>query len=166
MAWAGAWFRIPIIGRNAMAEVLIFDLAGHRFGITGRDVDEAVRAVLISALPQAPAIVEGVINLRGRIVPVLDIRARFGLPQKEPQPSDHLIIARANGRVIALRVDRATDFVQVPEEDIVQAIDTASFGTMVAGVAKLPDGLAVIHDLSAFLTSAEADALDAVSVPS
>src|SRR5258706_409789 len=93
--------------------LVVFVLGGHPFALPSRDVRELVRAVAVMPLPNAPAIVEGVINARGRIVPVLDIRARFGLPAKALEPSDHMILADAGDRVVALRADRAIDLVQV-----------------------------------------------------
>jgi purine-binding chemotaxis protein CheW len=145
-----------------MTELLTFDLEGNRFGVAVADVDQTVRAVMVAALPHAPPIVEGVINLRGRVVPVLDIRSRFRLRPKPLAPSDHMMIVRAGGRVVALRVDRVSDLVSVPDQDIVRAADVPSVGTLVAGVAKMSDGLVVIHDPSTFLTRAEAEALDSL----
>jgi purine-binding chemotaxis protein CheW len=149
-----------------MADTLIFQLDAYRFGIAAADVVETVRAVMIAALPKAPPIVEGVINLRGRILPVLDIRARFRLPPKPIDPDDHLIIARTSERVVALRVDRVSDFASISDADIVHAADVPSVGAMVTGVAKLSDGLVIIHDFAAFLTGAESAALDAMSLQS
>ncbi|HEY1722971.1 MAG TPA: chemotaxis protein CheW [Magnetospirillaceae bacterium] len=146
-----------------MMDTLIFHLDAERFGIVAADVVEAVRAVMIAALPKAPPIVEGVINFRGRILPVLDIRARFGLPAKPLEPNDYLIIARTSNRVVALRVDRVSDFVSIADSDIVPAGDVPSIGAMVAGVAKLPDGLVIIHDFVAFLSATEAAALDVLA---
>lgn len=149
-----------------MADTLIFHLDTHRFGIVAENVDEAFRAVTIAALPDAPPIVEGVINVRGRILPVLDIRGRFGLPPKPLDPDDHMIVARTSNRAVALRVDRVSDFMAIADADIVPATDMPSVGTMVAGVAKLPDGLVVIHDLTAFLSTAEIMSLDALGLQS
>src|SRR5882672_6593162 len=74
-------------------EILLFEIGGERYGLPSVDVRELVRAVTIVPLPRAPAIVEGLINLRGRIVPVLDVRSRFRVPAKPLEPSDHFIIA-------------------------------------------------------------------------
>src|SRR5205814_6113109 len=105
------------------------------------------------------------INLRGQIVPVLDIRGRFGLPPKPLEPSDHLIVATVGGRLVAIRADRALDLMIVdPGAVSLDRQDDA--GAYVAGVARLPDGLAVIHDLQAFLDAKESAALeDALTSP-
>src|SRR5436309_14010618 len=73
-----------------LQEVLIFEVGSQRYGLPAAGVRELVRAVTVTPLPRAPAIVEGVIDLRGTIVPVLDIRARFRLPAKPPEPPHHL----------------------------------------------------------------------------
>lgn len=142
-------------------EVLVFEVAGQRYGLPSEDVRELVRAVAISPLPSAPAAIEGVVNVRGRVLPVLDIRARFHLPPRLLDPSDHFIVAAAGTRGVILRVDRATHLAMIEEESI-QAPETlgASAG-YVAGVARVDGGLVLIHDLATFLTAAEADTLDA-----
>ena len=87
------------------------------------DVRELVRAVAITPLPNAPAVIEGVVNVRGRVLPVLDVRARFRLPAKPLDPSDHFIVASAGPRGVILRVDRATHLALVDEASVQAAGD-------------------------------------------
>jgi purine-binding chemotaxis protein CheW len=141
-------------------EVVVFEVAGRRHGLAVDDVQELLRAALPAPLPGAPAAVEGVLNLRGRAVPVVDVRRRFGLPSREIEPTDHLIVTRAAGRLIALRVDRAVDLLRLGPADVEPAADLA-LGGGVAWVAKLADGLVLVHAPSAFLSPAEADAVAA-----
>jgi purine-binding chemotaxis protein CheW len=142
-------------------EILVFEIGGRRFALPSLDVQELLRAVTIVPLPKAPAIVEGVINVRGKIVPVLDIRARFRLPSSALAHTDHLIVARAGERLVALRVERALDLTQVEAKDIEDARKIVPGAEYVAGVAMLPDGLVLIHDLQTFLSEAESAALGA-----
>ena len=145
-------------------EILIFELGTTRIGLRCTDVRELHRAVALVALPKAPPIVEGIINLRGRIVPVLDIRARFRLAPNAPSHTDHLILAFAGERLVALRVDRALDVVRVDPQQLEGSEATWKGVAYVAGVAKLRDGLVLIHDLATFLDAAEHETLsDAVS---
>lgn len=141
-------------------EILVFEVAHRRFGVPSSDVRELLRAVTVVPLPKAPAIVEGIIDVRGTIVPVLDIRSRFRLPGKAADHSDHLLVARAGERLVALRVDRALDLVRVGADEIEEAAEIAPGVEYVAGVAKLADGLVLIHDLRTFLSQAESTALD------
>jgi purine-binding chemotaxis protein CheW len=145
---------------DSRIELLTFEIWHERIGIPVADVREVVRAVSIARLPRAPAVVEGVVNVRGSIVPVLDIRARFNLPRKIVEPSDHLVIAFAKRRLVAIRVDRVTDLLVLERSDV-EDLAVAVPGTgLVAGVAKLHDGLLLIHDLATFLSATEAEALD------
>lgn len=141
-------------------EVLVFEVAGQRYGLPTDDVRELVRAVAITPLPSAPAVIEGVVNVRGRVLPVLDVRARFNLPARVLDLSDHFIVAAAGPRGVILRVDRATHLVTIDTASI-QAPETLGPGAdYVAGVASVDDGMVLIHDLSTFLSAAEAASLD------
>ena len=145
---------------HATAKLLTFAIDGQRFGIHADHVIEIVRAVRIVGLPKAPRIVEGLINLRGAVVPVLDIRSRFRLSPKAVEPSDHIVVARAKERIVGIRVDRALDVLMLLESDIDCINGIAPTSDYIAGVAKFPDGLLLIHDLATFLSEAEAEALD------
>jgi len=141
-------------------EFLVFALEAQRFALPAEVVVEVARVVASSPLPGAPEIVEGAINVRGTIVPVLDVRARFGLPAADVDPDQHLILARAGRRVVALRVDHALALVAIPE-DAYEPVERVAPGTpLVAGVARLPDGVLVIHDLERFLSLDEGARLD------
>ena len=120
-------------------EMLAFRLADRRFALRVSDVREIVRAVAIAPLPKAPAIVEGVVNYRGTIVPVLDVRARFGLAAEPLHPNQHFILAHAGPRLVALRVDQADALVEV-ERHLVEPAAVAPGAEYVAGIARLPDG--------------------------
>jgi purine-binding chemotaxis protein CheW len=139
----------------------VFEVAGRRFGLSAEALREVVRAVAITALPKAPPIVEGVINLRGTLVPVLDIRQRFELPPTPLAPQQHLLIAQAGARLVALRVDRALDLVALDRRAIESAAGVVPGVEYVAGIARLADGLLVIHDLETFLSLDEARQVDA-----
>jgi purine-binding chemotaxis protein CheW len=141
-------------------EVLVFEVAGQRYGLPTVDVRELVRAVTITPLPNAPAVIEGVVNVRGRILPVLDVRARFRLPAKPLDPSDLFIVASAGARGVILHVDGATHLALLDEASVQPSETLGSSATFVAGVAKLEDGLVLIHDLATFLSAAEAASLD------
>ena len=142
-------------------EILVFAVEGERYGVWTEDVREVVRAVAVSRLPGAPPIVHGVIGVRGRLVPVLDLRARFGLPRKEVDPAELFVIADAAGRMVAVRADRV-EGISWLEEGMMEAPDVgdASSG-LVSGAARLGDGMVLVHDLAAFLSAAEAASLDA-----
>ncbi|WNG30914.1 purine-binding chemotaxis protein CheW [Cystobacter fuscus] len=137
-------------------EILLFTLESQRYALPLEDVRELVRAVRLTPLPRAPSVVEGLFNLRGELIPVLDMRRRFRLPARRLLPSDHFIITQAGPRVMALRVDRA-EGMQPLEPHALDTTPRELPGVgYVAGVVKLPDGLVLLHDLRTFLSEAEA----------
>jgi purine-binding chemotaxis protein CheW len=154
--------KLPVSTR----EVLVFEVGGRTFALPTKDVCELVRAVAITPLTNAPPVIEGVVDVRGRVLPVLDMRARFRLPRKPLDPSDHFIVAWAGARGLILRVDRATHLALVPE-DTIQAKETLGPSQdYLEGVAQVDGGLVLIHDVTAFLSAAEAASFDeALSAP-
>ena len=161
----GATAKIGLDGvaaaRSAL-DLVVFTLNGHAFALLARDVRELLRAVAISTLPRSPDILEGVINLRGRIVPVLDARQRFGLPAKALAPSDHFIVADTGDRLVALRADRTVDLLRVDLRDI-EGAGIVPEVPYIAGIAKLGSGIVLIHDLRTFLSPSEGIEIDAVT---
>ena len=143
-----------------MQSFVLFLLAGQRYGVTADRVEEIARAVQTTPLPAAPPLVEGAIDWRGRIVPVLDLRGRFRLPPKPLQLSDQLILARSRDRAVALRVDEVSDVVALAADTIVAAQEALPGVGMLAGIVRSADGLILIQDLDSFLSEAELDALD------
>lgn len=147
-------------GVTETIDVLVFEVAEARCAVPLEQVREVVRAVAISPLPGAPSVIEGIIDYRGATIAVLDLRARFGLPAREPDPSESMVIARAGTRTVAMRVD-AADWLAKVDPSIVDDAGPLTRGLRFVGVARLPDGLALIHDLDAFLAEAESERLDA-----
>ena len=137
-------------------EVLLFTLEGQRYALPMQDVRELVRAVRLTPLPQAPAVVEGLLDLRGELLPVLDMRRRFRLPARPLSTSDHLVIAQAGARRVALRVDRAEGLLALEPGQFDSSPRELPGVGYVAGALKLPDGLVLLHDLRTFLSQAEA----------
>jgi purine-binding chemotaxis protein CheW len=128
-------------------DILIFEVDGQRHGVAADDVQELLPALTIAPLPGAPAGVEGVINLRGAVVPVLDVRRRFGMPAKELGLADHFIVVRWQDRLTALHVDRALELARFDAGALAE-IESAR-------VAKWQDGLVPLHAVRDLVTNAE-----------
>ena len=147
-------------------DILLFELEGQRYGLPAERVREVVRMVAIADLPRAPRAIEGVVNVRGEIVPVYDLRARFELPARAPDPGEHLIVLTAGAGPVAIRVDVAESLESVPDADVTPSSSlAASVGGVatarhVSGVAAMPDGVLVIYDLDSFLSIEESAMLD------
>jgi purine-binding chemotaxis protein CheW len=134
----------PAAPMSLAGEYVVFALDDGAFAVAARDVREIVFAVRAAPLPGAPDAVEGLVNVRGTLAPVFDLRKRFGLPPRAIDPSDHLVLATAGGRLVAFRADRVVDFARFAPETVEAAIE----------------GLVLIHDLTAFLSASESDSLD------
>ena len=141
--------------------LLIFTLDDQRYALHLSAVDRTARMVEITPVPKAPGIVLGVITVQGRIVPVLNIRRRFGLTERKPGLGDHLIIARTAKRTVALAVDGVHDVIERPAGEIIPPSAIVPGMEQVEGVVKLEDGLVFIHDLGGFLSLDEEQALEA-----
>ena len=152
-----------IIVDRPVAKVLIFEIGGQRYGLPASDVAELVRAVAIVPLPLESACIEGVIDLRGTVVPVVDLRARLRLPSKAVEPSDHLIIiaAGAGGRPLALRVDRALDLVVGDPAAFEQVHEfmPGSGDAILVMMMRMPDGLVPLLDLRALIATTRSAAV-------
>jgi len=103
--------------------------------------------------------VEGLINFRGILAPVLNMRARFGLPARPASHTDYLIVAHAGPRLAAVHVEQAPELVSIAAEALEDIQKVVSGTAYVAGVGMLADGLVLVHDLASFLTQAESEAL-------
>jgi purine-binding chemotaxis protein CheW len=137
-----------------MTSLLAFHLDSHCYALPLDAVERIVRTVNVTPLPHAPEIVTGVVNVHGRIIPVVDIRKRFHLRKREVTLSDQLIIARTSRRPVALTAD-TTAVVDCDEQDVVAAEQIIPGTQYINGVAKLRDGIILIHDLGSLLSLEE-----------
>ena len=148
-----------------MNALVTFNLEALFLALPLDRVVRAVRAVASTPLPQAPDIVCGVVNVQGRIVPVINLRRRFGLVEREMALGDQLLIARGATRLLAMIVDSVAGVIDCDERDFV-AVDRVVAGTRhLTGIVKTPDGMVLIHDLDSFLSLEEERALDAALAP-
>ena len=151
-----------------MADVLqlvSFNLGSEEFGVDIGMVQEIVRMPEITRVPRTPDFVEGVVNLRGKIIPVVDLRKRFRLPVSENTKSTRIIIVTMNGRTVGMIVDGVSevrrisaDAVEPTPEMVASAID-ASY---LKGIAKLEGRLLILLDLNLVLNQEEQKQLTAV----
>ncbi len=129
-------------------------------GLPALAVREIVRAMAIEPLPGAPSIVEGVVNLRGQILPVVDVRFRLALPAAALAPEQFLVALDLRDRAIVIRVDDVEDVVDVDESALEQPSSISPALERLAGVASTESGAVVVYDVAAFLTAAESEAID------
>jgi len=140
--------------------LIVFALDRQRYALPLPVVDRVVRMVAITPLPKAPDIVLGVVNIQGRVIPVIDMRRRFRLPEREIALTDQLVVAHTVRRPVALVADAVEDVITCAEQSLIAAENILSKVEYVEGVVKLTDGLILIHDLDKFLSLEEESSLD------
>ena len=143
-----------------LRKLVTFSLDDRKFALYVSAVQRIIRVVEVTALPKAPEIVVGIINLQGTVIPVFDIRMRFRLPAREVRLADQMIIATTAKRTVALMVDSVDDVIEIPEEKIIAAEQILPELEYVEGVMKTEGGMVLIHDLERFLSLQEEKALD------
>ena len=150
-------------GVHLITSYLLASVAEVRIAVPVSVVEEIVRAVALTPLPSAPAIIEGAINMRGVLLPVIDLRVRLGLPRRAIEPSDFLIVLRLPTRRAVIRVDDTDDVAQIDDAAIAipSSLSASLAGTrVIAGVATTADGALVIYDPAAFLSQSELEATE------
>ena len=140
--------------------LVVITLDEQRYALRIAAVERIARMVEITPLPAAPPAVSGMVNVQGRILPVYDLRRRFGLPQREIALTDQFIIARTARRPVALVADAVTEVIACAESDLIAAENILPGVAYVEGVVKLKDGLILIHSLDKFLSLEEEQALN------
>jgi purine-binding chemotaxis protein CheW len=138
-----------------VAQWVVFSLDNGRYALPLASTTRIVRAAEITPLPAAPTHVLGAINVAGEVLPVFNVRRRFGLPERPLAPADHLLIARTGERTVVLPIDAPAGVIDYPEAAMVDAARITSDLAHIRGVLPLEDGLVLIHDLGQFLSATE-----------
>ena len=126
---------------------------GEEYGVPISQVQEIVRVGGITMVPNSPSYMEGVINLRGRVLPVLNLRKRLGLSDKEMSNASRIVVTEVGSKVIGLLVDAVSHVIKIPPESVEPApeevleIDT----DYITGVGKLNDTMIILLDLEKLL---------------
>lgn len=141
-------------------QLVIFRLAQEEYGLPITKVQEINRLVPITKLPQTPSFMEGVINLRGRIIPVIDLRKRFQLTVTEHTEDNRIIIVEVNGQTVGVIVDAVTEVVRLPAASVEPPPPAFILDAQyIHGVGKLDERLLILLDIDKILTSQEEIAL-------
>jgi purine-binding chemotaxis protein CheW len=130
--------------------LITFRLDGEEFGLPVETVREVIRVGDVTRVPQAPAHIRGVTNLRGRILPVVEIRTRLGLAPLVPRSTARIIVVEVRGRVLGLLVDSVAQVQKLPADRLVAAPDEvkSAHTTYLTGVVHLDDRLIILLDLA------------------
>lgn len=130
----------------------VFSLGDQKFALAVASIERIVHAVEIEPLPGAPHGVRGVINFRGAVLPVFDLRVRFGQAGRDLRITDHLVVVKTARRKVALIVDDGIGVVGSGEAGVVAAAEILPEFEAIEGVVKLDGDIVFIHDLDRFLS--------------
>jgi purine-binding chemotaxis protein CheW len=141
---------------NRELHIVGFQVGRETYGVPITSLHEIVRVPEITAVPDAPEYLEGVINLRGKIVSVMDLRKRFDMPQAETRKGNRILVVEHSGKLAGLIVDSATEVVKIPSADVEAPPSVFQEGGLncVTGLAKVGGRLIVLLDMSKLLAPA------------
>jgi len=146
-------------------QLVVFQLGAELYGVEISRVHEIIRLQSVTRVPRAPAFVEGVINLRGKVIPVVDLRRRFGLPTADHTRASRIVVVELGDQVVGIVVDGVSEVLRVntsivePPSPVVAGIDSE----YLHGIAKLTDRLVILLDLDRILARDERRALETAS---
>lgn len=135
-------------------QLVVFELANEHYGVDIAMVEGIIKMQLITAVPHAPSFVEGVTNLRGAVLPVIDLRKRFNLPPEEITKNSRIIHIVIDNIRVGMIVDAVSEVLRIPEDaieptpPIVTTVDSA----FITGIAKLEGRLIILLDLGKALS--------------
>ena len=141
------------MGTSAVAEKVLqlvtFSLANEEYAVDILNVQEINRITEITKVPNAPEFVEGVVNLRGKVIPVINLRNKFGLPGKEPHNTTRIIIMDIQGVTNGLIVDSVSEVLRIPSDIVEPSPPVASnvSSMFIKGIAKFENRLIILIDI-------------------
>jgi purine-binding chemotaxis protein CheW len=138
-------------------QIVGFRIGRETFGLPIGAVREIVRVPEITSVPNSPDFIEGVINLRGRIIPVVDLRKRFGEPVGAPNKKNRIVVVEVENRALGLMVNSASEVLKIPPSEIEEPHAVFQEGDLnyITGVGKLNGRLVILLDLSKVLQRGE-----------
>ena len=135
--------------KSGELQIVVCELADEHYGLDIARVFEIIRHQPVTPVPRAPSFVKGVINLRGRIIPVVDLRGRFGMAEAEATKESRIVVAESGATRVGLIVDSVSEVLLVPL-DAVEATPEVAAGDdaeYLRGIAKLGDRLVLLLEL-------------------
>ncbi len=146
-------------------QLVVFDLAGESYGINIAAVESIIKMQTITQLPQAPFYVKGVTNLRGTVLPVIDLRIRFGLQAEEPQRGTRIIVVTMGTLKVGVVVDGVSEVLRVQDEIIgpLPSMVSTVNSAFLKGIVRLENRLIILLELGKVLDFEEQKSLAAMA---
>ncbi|MBA4252224.1 MAG: chemotaxis protein CheW [Chlorobiaceae bacterium] len=142
---------------NELLQIVSFNIGEEEFGVDILKVQEINRMINITQVPNSPDYISGVINLRGRIIPIIDLRKRLGMQSKQHDKDTRIIVVELEGKTIGFIVDSVREVLRIPKNitepppSIVNGIDS----DYITAVGKLEDRLLILLDLERLVSNKE-----------
>jgi purine-binding chemotaxis protein CheW len=152
-------------GSDELLQLVSFKIGDEEFGVDILKVQEINRMVEVTRVPNAPEYVDGVINLRGKVIPIVDLRRRLGMPRKEHGKDTRIVVVELNGKITGFVVDAVSEVLRIPRSvtepppPIVAGIEAE----YITAVGKLEDRLLILLDLERIFSAQETQQLKAVA---
>ena len=145
-------------------QLISFTVGDEEYGLELLRVKEVIRVREITWLPKAPSFVKGIINLRGDVIPIIDLRDKFGLESREQTAQTRVIVVEVEGRLMGMVVDSASQVVRIPADQIdpPPPVLGGFSEAFITGVGKLDDKLVILLNADAILTVDEKRALSSM----
>lgn len=150
---------------NEILQLVSFNIGNEEFGVDILLVQEINKYVTITKVPNSPEFVEGVINLRGKVIPIIDLRTRLKMAKKEPDKDTRIIVVELEQKTIGFIVDSVSEVLRIPANiteappELVSGIDSE----FIKSVGKLEDRLLILIDLNKLLTKDETEKINSVN---
>jgi len=135
-------------------ELVLFDLGNEIYGVDISVVYEIIRMQAITMVPKAPFFVEGIINLRGKVIPIVDMRKRFGLPKVEQNKDNRIMVLENSGQNVGIIVDAVTEVLRIPSESVEppSSIIVSATSDYILGIAKHNKNMIILLDMERVLS--------------
>ncbi len=136
---------------DELLQLVTFSTGDEEFGVDILRVQEIIRTMAITKVPKAPEFVEGVINLRGKVIPIIDLRRRFGLQSKEHDKHTRIIVIEINTMIVGFVVDSVSEVLRIPASTVEPPppVVAGLESEYISGVGKLEDRLLSRADIEA-----------------
>jgi len=144
-----------------LLQLVTFSIGEEEFGVDILSVQEIIRMMDITKVPRAPDFVEGVINLRGKVIPIIDLRKRFGLSTRDHDKHTRIIVIEINNMIVGFVVDSVSEVLRIPASTVEPPPPVVSGleSEYISGVGKLEDRLLILLDLNKLLSGEEQNML-------
>lgn len=146
-------------------QVVSFKLGSEEYGVDIAQVQEINRMVSVTHVPRAPQFMEGVINLRGQLIPIIDLRTRFGMPRAEHTKNTRIVVTEIGTKRVGMVVDSVSEVLRLPTDHIEPAPEmiTGVDTEYIRGVGKIEDRLIILLDLAKIISGSERRELEATA---